>query len=63
MFEKVETLNYAARTSEMELLKCVSLWHLNNRDEDGRTPIHYAAYRGKARLLCLIPENTVNSRL
>jgi ankyrin repeat protein len=48
------TFHVAAKYSIIEILVKANKFDLNTRDDNGRTPIHYAAQRGHLEALKLI---------
>ncbi len=46
--------HYAAKISDIDTLKKATEKDLNKRDDDGRTPTHWAAFKGNINALTLI---------
>ena len=46
--------HFAAKVSDIETLREASEYDLNERDDDGRTPTHWAAYKGNVQALIAI---------
>ena len=52
--EQKEIYHYAAKIANVDLLKKATQRDLNKRDEDGRTPTHWASFKGNINALILI---------
>jgi ankyrin repeat protein len=52
--QQKEIYHYAAKISNIETLKKATEKDLNKRDDDGRTPTHWAAFKGNINALILI---------
>ena len=49
-----DCFHYAAKIANIDVLKKATEGDLNKRDEDGRTPTHWAAFKGNINALILI---------
>jgi ankyrin repeat protein len=47
-------IHFAAKYALIEILKQANEFEINKRDDNGRTPLHYAALRGHLNALKVI---------
>lgn len=52
--QQKDVYHYAAKIANIEVIRKASENDLNKRDEDGRTPTHWAAFKGNINALILI---------